>query len=121
MDDDLNAARALGLVFDRVRELNRLLDAGDRAAGAAIRRELAAVAAATGLFAEAPAVFLESARRRGQERAGLSVAEIEAAIAARNDARLRKDFRQADAIREQLRQQGILLEDTPSGTMWKAG
>jgi len=121
MDDDLNAARALGLVFDRVRELNRLLDAGDRAAGAAIRRELAAVAAATGLFAEAPAAFLESARRRGQERAGLSVAEIEAAIAARNDARLRKDFRQADAIREQLRQQGILLEDTPSGTMWKAG
>ena len=121
MDDDLNAARALGLVFDRVRELNRLLDAGDRAAGAAIRRELAAVAAATGLFAEAPAAFLESARRRGQERAGLCVAEIEAAIAARNDARLRKDFRQADAIREQLRQQGILLEDTPSGTMWKAG
>jgi cysteinyl-tRNA synthetase len=104
-----------------VRELNRLLDAGDRAAGAAIRRELAAVAAATGLFAEAPAAFLESARRRGQERAGLSVAEIEAAIAARNDARGRKDFREADAIREHLRQQGILLEDTPSGTMWKAG
>ena len=106
---------------DRVRELNRLLDAGDRPAGAGIRRELGAVAAATGLFAEVPAAFLESARRRGQERTGLSVADIEAAIAARNDARRRKDFREADAIRERLHEQDILLEDTPSGTMWKAG
>src|SRR5439155_1432696 len=46
MDDDLNAARGLGLVFDRVRELNRLLDAGDRAAATDIRRELAVVGAA---------------------------------------------------------------------------
>ena len=121
MDDDLNAARGLGLVFDRVRELNRLLDAGDRAAATDIRRELAVVGAATGLFAEPPAEFLESVRRRGQERAGLSAAEIESAIAARNEARRRKDFREADAIRERLREQGILLEDGPSGTIWKAG
>ena len=104
-----------------MRELNRVLDAGDRAAASAIRRELAAVAATTGLLTEVPATFLETARRRGQERTGLSVAEIDAAIAARNDARRRKDFREADAIRERLREQGILLEDTPSGTMWKAG
>ena len=121
MDDDLNAARGLGLVFDRVRELNRLLDAGDRATATDIRRELAVVGAATGLFAEPPAEFLESVRRRGQERAGLSAAEIESAIAARNEARRRKDFREADAIRERLREQGILLEDGPSGTIWKAG
>lgn len=42
-------------------------------------------------------------------------------IAARNAARGRKDFREADAIRGQLREQGIVLEDGPNGTTWKAG
>src|SRR5207248_9956793 len=91
MYDDLNAARGLGLAFDRVRELNRLLDAGARAAVTDIRRELAVVGAATGLFAEPPAEFLESVRRRGQERAGLSAPELESAIAARNEAPPRQD------------------------------
>jgi cysteinyl-tRNA synthetase len=48
-------------------------------------------------------------------------AEIEAAIAEREEARRRKDFRAADAVRERLRERGILLEDTPSGTLWRAG
>src|SRR5262249_44657962 len=41
MDDDLNAAKALGFVFDRVRELNRAVDTGDRATVAAARADLA--------------------------------------------------------------------------------
>ena len=121
MDDDLNAARALGLVHDRVRELNRALDAGSQAAAAALRADLGRVAAVFGILGQEPATFLETLRARGRARAGLSAAEIEAAIAARNAARGRKDFREADAIRARLRDQGILLEDTPSGTVWKAG
>jgi cysteinyl-tRNA synthetase len=74
-----------------------------------------------GIFEQPPAAFLERVRTRAQQRAGLSTADIEAAIAARNAARGRKDFREADAIRERLRTQGILLEDTPSGTVWRAG
>src|SRR5438445_622585 len=42
-----------------------------------------------------------------------------AAIAERNEARRRKDFPAADAIRDRLLAQGVLLEDTPSGTVWK--
>jgi len=121
MDDDLNAARGLGIVFDRVRDLNRLLDAGDAARGLALRRSLARIGAALGLLGAPPAAMLEAARARGRERAGLTTAEIEAAIAARDQARRRKDFREADAIRARLREQGIVLEDTPSGTLWKAG
>jgi cysteinyl-tRNA synthetase len=121
MDDDLNAARALGHVFDRLRDLNRALDAGDRPTAAAIRAELARVAAVLGIMAEPPAAFLARARDRGRARSGLSEAEIAAAIEARNAARHRKDFRTADEIRERLRAQGILLEDTPSGTLWRAG
>jgi cysteinyl-tRNA synthetase len=121
MDDDLNAARALGLVFDRMRELNRALDAGDRATAAALRADFARVAAVWGILGEPPASFLAAQRTRGSARAGLSEDDIAAAVEARNDARRRKDFREADAIRERLRVQGILLEDTPSGTVWKAG
>ena len=121
MDEDLNAAMALGFVFDRLRELNRALDAGDRPTVTMARSDLLRAGAALGLFAEPPAAFLDAARRRGQQRAGLTDAEIEAAIAEREAARKRKDFRAADAVRERLRERGILLEDTPSGTLWRAG
>src|SRR6185503_1332618 len=50
MDEDLNAAMALGFVFDRMRELNRALDAGDRPTVTAARSDLLRAGAALGLF-----------------------------------------------------------------------
>ena len=120
MDDDLNAAKAIGLVFDRATDLNRALDAGDRPTATAIRSELARVGHAVGLLEDRPADYLAARRRFGQERAGLSAAEIDAAIQARNDARKRKNFKEADAIRTRLKDHGIVIEDKPGGTVWKA-
>jgi cysteinyl-tRNA synthetase len=119
MDDDLNAAKALGLVHDRVRELNRVLDAGDTVTAAAVRADLARVAAVFGILGQEPARFLGELRAKRTARGKLDATQIAAAIAERNEARKRKDFRRADAIRDDLLAQGVLLEDTPSGTVWK--
>ncbi len=121
MDDDLNAAKAVGLLFDRVKDLNRALDNGDMTIAEIIRHQLGRVGPAVGLLEAQPAEYLKSRRNAGQERAGLSTAHIESAIQARNDARKRKDFKEADRIRDDLKDRGIILEDGPGGTTWKAG
>jgi cysteinyl-tRNA synthetase len=120
MDDDLNAAKAVGLLFDHSKDLNRALDAGDLTTAANIRREFAHVGPAVGLVETSPADYVEARRRAGREKSGMSSEEIEAAIQARKDARKRKDFKEADAIRDRLKEQGILLEDGPGGTTWKS-
>jgi cysteinyl-tRNA synthetase len=120
MDDDLNTARALGHLFDGVRELNRRLDAGPAdPATAGLRAELATAGGFLGIMTEEPAAFLEAARRRGAASGGVDVGEIEALIAERNAARARRDFTRADQIRAALRERGILLEDGPEGTTWR--
>jgi cysteinyl-tRNA synthetase len=120
MDDDLNTARALGHIFDHVRELNRELDAGRLEAAGPLRGELATVARFLGIMTADPAAFVEDARRRGAAEGGIDVAEVEALIAERNAARGRRDFRRADEIREHLRRRQIVLEDGPEGTSWRA-
>jgi cysteinyl-tRNA synthetase len=52
---------------------------------------------------------------------GPTEAEIEAAIAARQAARKAKDFKESDRIRDELKAQGVILEDGPKGTTWKRG
>jgi cysteinyl-tRNA synthetase len=120
MDDDLNAAKAVGLLFDRAKDLNRAMDAGAHPEAATIRQEFARVGPALGLFLEPPREYLETRRRLGQARSGLSEGDILAAIEARNAARKRKDFAEADAIRARLKSQGITLEDASGGTTWKS-
>lgn len=53
-----------------------------------------------------------------QGRSGLE-AEVEALIAQREEARARKDWSTADAIRDRLKDRGIILEDTPQGVRWR--
>ncbi|MEP6994023.1 MAG: cysteine--tRNA ligase [Acidobacteriota bacterium] len=106
MNADLNTSEALGALFPFLREVNAAIDEGTLDADGA--------AAAAAALRQADAVL-------GILPAGEEVlpAEIEAAIAARNTARARRDFAESDRLRDELAGKGIVLEDGPAGTRWR--
>jgi cysteinyl-tRNA synthetase len=61
----------------------------------------------------------EGKKRRFLKKGSVTVARIEELIRLRDKARLEKHWQEADRIRDELNQQGIMLEDTAEGTMWK--
>ena len=109
MNEDLNTAEALAAVFEYVRDANSAMDSGSFCAGD--------VPAALGLLQLFDSVF--DVLRASAADAGLADAEVEKLIAERTAAKKSKDFARADAIRQELLEQGIILEDTKSGIRWK--
>ncbi|MEZ8142142.1 cysteine--tRNA ligase [Enterovibrio norvegicus FF-33] len=114
MNDDFNTPEAYSVLFDMVREINRLKIEDVVAASklAARMRELADV---LGLLGQDPEAFLQGNAQGG----GDEVAEIEALIKARNDARTNKDWAAADAARDALAALNVVLEDGAGGTSWR--
>ena len=106
MDDDLNTSEALGALFPYLRDVNTAIDEGSLDAAGA-RSALEAIRSADRVLGVLPAV------------SETLPAEIERQIEARNAARKRRDWAEADRIRAELASQGIVLEDGPSGTRWK--
>ena len=105
MDDDLNTADGIAAVFELVRDINvSVLESGSK--------EL--VEYATKLFDELTGVLGLVYNRKDENLD----AEIEALIAARQEARKVKNWAEADRIRDELKAQGIILEDTPQGVKW---
>lgn len=119
MDDDFNTARALALIFDEVRSINRVLDEKRSGGVQARAAALKAMGEVLGLLQDLPEVFFGRQKTRWLQQHALTHQQIEQSIAARNQARKEKNWEEADRIRQQLQQEGILLEDTPGGTVWK--
>ena len=109
MDDDLNTPRALAVLFDLAREINRGRERGASVSGAqAVLRHLADV---LGLDLEEPADGAETG-------AGPFIQML---VDLRSDLRAARQFEHADRIRDQLALHGVILEDNPSGTEWRLG
>lgn len=119
MDDDFNTARALAVVFEELRAVNRLLDRGGTRALAARWNALRAMTEVLGLMQIPPERFFEDKRKAGLRRRALSEDEVQRLIEERDHARKVRDWGQADDIRDALKEKGIMLKDGPSGTTWE--
>ena len=107
MEDDLNTGEALGAIFELVKEIN--LNVNDGVQSKAL------VEYAIKVFDELMNVLGLLYNRNAEKNLD---DEIEALIQARNDARKAKNWAEADRIRDELKAQGIVLEDTPQGVKW---
>ncbi|HEX6219739.1 MAG TPA: cysteine--tRNA ligase [Acidimicrobiia bacterium] len=107
MDDDFGTPQAVSLLFDLVREGNRMIDDGDDAS--AIAGAVEEIVAVLGLDDAEPAPVGDG---------GMSDDQVERLIAERNAARSEKRFDVADEIRDRLAAAGVSIEDGPRGSRW---
>jgi cysteinyl-tRNA synthetase len=122
MDDDFNTALSLGHIFELIREVNRYLDSKPSGQKA---KDL--IAKATDLLRQAGSILNIFNKRPEEWNAALmqtkkipyTKSDILAKIRQRQEARQKKDWSAADAVRKELEAQGILLEDKKDGTTWK--
>ncbi|WP_417662260.1 cysteine--tRNA ligase [Pseudomonas sp.] len=113
MDDDFNSPEACAVLFEMVREINRLRDT-DLNAAAGLAARLKELASVLGVLQLEPEAFLQA----GAE-GKVDAAEVDALIAARLQARADKDWAESDRIRDQLTALGVVLEDGKGGTTWR--
>ena len=124
MDEDFNTAEAIAHLMELVRAVNRFGNdkkqrAKGKAVGAAAAKAFALAGEVLGIGAMSPAAFFDEVKEKRLRAQGRSAADVDARIAARADARARKAWDEADAIRVELDAQGIVLMDTQQGSTWR--
>ncbi|MCT8558110.1 cysteine--tRNA ligase [Glaesserella parasuis] len=112
MDDDFNTPGALAVLFELVREINKL-KAENQVEANKLAARLKQLAGVLGLLEQDPETFLQGDANNDE------VAEIEALIKQRNEARASKNWAVADEARNKLTAMGIVLEDGANGTTWR--
>jgi cysteinyl-tRNA synthetase len=104
MDDDFNTPEAISVLFELANEINKNKSAP-------LANLLKSLAKTIGLLERDPETFL-----KGDTKTSL---DIDALISQRHEAKASKDFKEADRIRSLLLENGVVLEDTPQGTIWR--
>lgn len=115
MDDDLATPAAVAVIFDTVKLGNRAIDAGDTAAA---ERALVGVRAMLHVLGLDPADPVWAATGDAHDLRGVVDGLVQLVLDQRSQARARKDWATADAIRDQLAKLGLTIEDTPDGVRW---
>ena len=109
---DLNTAAGIGVMFDLVRALNSSIDSGELSQADA--------SSISETFAEFDRVLgVLSLRKQEEEQPPVPIPEIERLVEARREARIARNFGEADRIRKELDARGIMLEDSGAVTRWK--
>ena len=117
MRDDFNTAEAIAVLFEVNKELNRAVKEQQAEQAAIYYATLRHLTNILGLVQHNVEEFLKS--DIGQEALALSEEQIEYLIQQRQDAKKAKEFAKADEIRQSLLDQGVVLEDTRQGTIWR--
>ncbi len=116
MDDDFNTPKAISVLHELAKELNRCSEKSSKEAleFAATLKHFGSV---LGLLQDEPQAFLQA--KMGSSENEIDEAEIQNFIDERNEAKTAKNYAKADEIRDHLVALGISLEDTPQGTIWR--
>ena len=115
MDDDFNTPEALSCLFELAKEVNRCRQTDSQKASEAAAN-LKFLAGQLGLLQHSPDEFLKAGT---SDESGLSDSQIDELILQRNKARAGKDWTESDRIRDELKAQGIILEDSGGQTGWR--
>jgi cysteinyl-tRNA synthetase len=113
MNDDFNTPLSFSVLFDLAREINKLRASSDMDQAANLGALLKQLANVFGLLEEDPEQFLKSGIQHDL------ASQVELLIAERNNARSEKQWIRADELRDQLLTMGIVIEDSPQGTIWR--
>jgi cysteinyl-tRNA synthetase len=122
MEDDFNTARGIGILFEGIRTMNRLMDQDPGAHQPAIKAmyaDIVKIGEILGILKESPETYFHGKGSQRFKQEPLDTALIESLIGERVEARKAKEWEKADTIRKRLEEMNIILEDRPDGTVWK--
>jgi len=126
MDDDFNTAKGTGILFDAVRQANRLMDEnsgtipGDvKITIGKIHADILKTGKVLGILSESAGAYFERKKTKFIEKKAIDPSMIDSLVKERFEARKTKDWKKADEIRKKLSDMDVLIEDRPEGTIWK--